>query len=317
MTLLKKRDAGSLKNRRSGFSMVELMVVIVIIAILAALILPAINASVLSARISEVQSDISSISNGVTAFKVRFKVEPPSSITLYEGSGGWTGDAVSRRTIKRLWPQFNFNLARDMDGDGATSGSFTLSGAECLVFFLGGRFDPASGALRGFSKNPANPFAMDNGTRDGPFFEFDGGYDVNAKKFTGRLVDSDSNNLPEYTDTLSTHLKPYVYYSSNGGTAYRVNDNTGLMSGPYFRDAALKQPYASDSFQIISPGPDGEYGRGGAIDSEDANGDGSLQTGEDTNGNGVLDTTRTSVLTGTRLVEQDNITSFGSGALSR
>jgi hypothetical protein len=87
----------------------------------------------------------------------------------------------------------------------------------------------------------------------------------------------------------------------------------------YFKDGSLKNPYKSDSFQLISPGFDFEYGQGGTLDNEDKNGDGILQTAapnnEDANGNGILDTATSQVLSGTRAFEKDNLTNFHTGEL--
>jgi len=308
-------------GKQTAFTLVEIMIVLVIVAILAALILPAVQNAMVTARISQVSSEFQSISASITEFKTRFKTEPPSSIRLHEAPSGtattpptnWATDALSRRTIKGIWPQFDFSVSRDINGDGDLTDTFTLEGSECLVFFLGGMVDGSSGAFRGFSKNPANPLAIDNGTRDGPFYEFDGGIDPTTKQPTGRLVDTDGDTLPEYLDSLPSQSQPIVYFSSNGGNGYRITDDDSIA--PYYRDGGKKQAYNNDGFQLISPGPDAAYGTGGPLDSEDIDGNNTLDSGEDTNGNGDLDTERDRVLTGTREPEQDNITNFHSGRL--
>ncbi|MDA0920459.1 MAG: hypothetical protein O2945_15425, partial [Planctomycetota bacterium] len=182
---------------------------------------------------------------------------------IHETASAWGSAPRDRRIIKQIWQQFDFTLNRDFNGDSDTTDTITLDGAECLVFFLGGMVDGTSGALRGFSKNPRDPFAIDNGSRDGPFFEFLGGFDVTTRAPTGRLVDTDGDGAPEYLDTLASQLNPYVYFSSYDGAGYRAADNSGRIAGPYYKDAALKVPYNADSFQLISPGRDFQYGTGG------------------------------------------------------
>lgn len=299
--------------QRHAFTLVELMIVLVIIGILAALILPAVQSARVTARIAQVSAELRSIEASITEFKVRFKKNPPSSVVIHEDPTSWANDALNRRTIQGLWPQFNFSLSRDINGDGDTSDSLTLEGSECLVFFLGGMIDGQSGAFRGFSKNAANPLAIDNGTRDGPYYEFNGGIDPTTKQPTGRIVDTDADTLPEYLDSLPSQNLPIVYLSSNGGLGYRAADDDSII--PYYRDGAKQQAYNNDGFQLISPGPDAAYGSGGALDTEDTNGNGTLDAGEDTNGNGILDAERSRVLTGTRESERDNITNFHSGRL--
>lgn len=301
------------RPHRSGFTLIEVLIVIVIIGILAALILPAVNRARMRAQIARVQSELESMKASITDFKVRFKNTPPSNITLHEAPAGWASDALSRRTIKTLWPQFDFSVTRDVNGDGDSTDSFNMEGSECLVFFLGGMIDGTSGAFRGFSKNPGNPLALDNGTRDGPFFEFLGGIDPTTKTPTGRITDSDGDSLPEYLDPLASQLLPIIYLSSNGGLGYRATDDDSIA--PYYRDGARRDPFNADGFQLISPGFDFSYGTGGPLETEDANGNGVLDPGEDTNGNGTLDKTRSQILTGSRAGEQDNITNFHTGQL--
>lgn len=298
------------RHPRFGFSLIELMIVLVIIGILAALILPALGSARRTAQIARVQSDMESLKASITQFKVRYGVDPPSSVTLYPPGTAWS-NAQSRALIKRIWPQFDFDNSGGLNVaafSGATS--MTLTGAECLTFFLGG-IRGASGALIGFSKNPRLPFT-EGGSRDGPFFEFDGGYDTSSSKWTGRLVDLNGNDVPEYLDPLTSQTKPYLYFSSYGGTGYRA-DNGSVLA--YFKDGNQANPYKADSFQLISPGFDFEYGKGGVLDNEDKNANGTLDAGEDTNGNTTLDTKTAQILSGTRVAEQDNITNFHTGEL--
>jgi prepilin-type N-terminal cleavage/methylation domain-containing protein len=280
--LARKTHLTSDRPWRAGFSLIELMIVLVIISILAAFILPAVMSSGQTVRVFEVNNEMEKFKASITQFKVTFGVEPPSSITIWETAAGWQSNPRDRRIIKQLWPQFDFGYTAlvppgqfDFDLDG-TFTSVPLDGAECLVLFLGGIVDVSSGALHGFSKNPRNPFANDYGSRDGPFFEFKGGFDVSGLSLTppilpvptGRLVDTDGDSLPEYLDTLPSQTQPYVYFSSYGGAGYRNADNSGRITAPYFKDALSKVPYNQDSFQLISPGLDYQYGSGGQFDPD-------------------------------------------------
>ena len=219
--------------------------------------------------------EIRSLERAVLDFKKRFKVAPPSLIYLCENPDDWEAEPYSRRIVKRIWPQFNYALERDLNRDGDSSDRVVLDGAECLVFFLGGVVDPDSGQLRGFSKNPANPFAIDNATRDGPFFEFQGGQI--DRVFAGRLIDADGDEFPEYADQFHgaswpAGQVPYVYLSSDDGVGYSEADVDAVahLSASPLKSWYVKgpdAPFKPDSYQIISAGPDGLFGDGGLVEN--------------------------------------------------
>ncbi len=282
---------------RGGFTLLELLIVIVIIALLAGLLLPAINAASQKARMGRVRQEISQLEASIVAFKNRFGIEPPSQFRLYDDFSWYlVDDAAGAGTpqdqarlksvgvIRRLWPQFDFSLARDWDGDGdtttqATEG-YTLTGAECLVFFLGGIIDTGAGLpnLTGFSKNPRAPFAASTGTRDGPFYEFA------ASRIQDRITTAMGGNdlIPEYVDSLGVEKLPYLYINSNDGSGYDAShlplaipfDNVAteglqLRDGIYRQSETANSFYKPKTFQIISPGFDGDYGHGGVYEEDD------------------------------------------------
>lgn len=302
---------------RSGFSLIELVVVILIIAILASLILNGVMAARTTALSAAAASDIKNLEKAIGDFKLKFGVEPPSSITLYEDPAGWAKrnppntvaqvqeSARSRAIIRQIWPQFDFTLRREINGDRdpTPDDEISLQGAECLAFFLGGVCStdmmdqtgatiasgpPANSPVKkwiplGFSINPSNPFAR-GGTRVGPFVELDSDRLINIDG------DTDPEGAPEYLDTLPGQTKPLIYASSYDGRGYRASD---LVTGPgcTFTSVYTKtggQPYNPKSFQIISAGFDSDYGTGG-----------------------VFDTT----LPANRSMERDNITNFKGGRL--
>lgn len=232
-------------------------------------------------RESRVVTDIKSLENALADFKANFGDYPPSRITLYANAEGWNSDRRSKAIVRRFWPFFDFN-------DPAYPESFfekdetkkSLNGSECLVFFLGGVSDEKAGLI-GFFKNPAKPFSPAASSRLGPFFEFD----------RARLTDINNNGLWEYADSFPDREKPFVYYSAYDGRGYNANDKTFGLA-PYQKpDGEAWEP---KSFQIISPGKDGEYGTGGVYDPKAVNKD----------------------LIEKRKAERDNITNFSSGRLA-
>lgn len=309
---------------RTGFTLIELMVVIVIIAILIGLLVPAVMTARSRARDVEVRSDIAKLEDAIAKFKVTYGTEPPSQLTLYATPAGWELTAVSRRhkgLIKQLWPQFNFSNCGGLSNGTnfpapwpVTQTTLDLSGSECLVFFLGGLVSQSSGAFSGFSKDPQLPFGAGT-TREGPFFEFNGSLITTVmtagdSAWNGRLTDKDGDWFPEYRDPLTQQQSPYLYF--NGTSGYRTDfgtagtppwHNTDNYGGPasmsinnaYYSNInlmtspAMSAPHKPKGIQIISPGADGQYGVGGLFNPASP---------------GALG-----------LYDRDNITNFHSGRL--
>lgn len=304
---------------RRGFTLVELLAVITILSILLAFLLPAVINSRRAGQIVQVKTDIGTLAGAIASFKQDFGMEPPSTITLYESLAGWNGAGAvaSRATISRLWPQFDFSVLRDYNNDGDNNDSLTLSGAECLVFFLGGVLD-SSGQPAGFSRNPANPFDATPGTNRQTFLTFTSDRLIPAQTAGGTTI------TYTYADPITGTRVPYLYASSNDGQGYNesssdfssanVKDLRGPVSTvytPYYyrqQDSSGAPPYTTPywnktGYQIISAGLDRRFG-------------------------GPLSTTPTppfqlggayqkgSLLPVTRDCERDNITNFSDGVLA-
>ncbi|MBS0262759.1 MAG: prepilin-type N-terminal cleavage/methylation domain-containing protein [Planctomycetes bacterium] len=290
---------------RRAFTLVELMVVIVIISILMALIIPAtmkVRERVIEGRVA---TEIKQLESGVSAFKAKYGVEPPSQFRLYLTQAGWNSDPASMALVRRIWPNFDYTMG-DAQSNGAAAGvnypSFwwgmsangtkpiAFNSGECLLFFLGGVI-PVQGPNQipvGFAKNPSYPFAppATSSNREGPFFELT---DVS------RIKDFDGNGLNEWYDSIPNQTAPYLYFSSYEGSGYRVaGTGSELPTGstlvdvyrifsPSGTNTTIPQAGPSNgtivgsqtlpaqkpqSFQIISPGYDGKYGTGGVYNPQ-------------------------------------------------
>ncbi|MBW3539955.1 MAG: prepilin-type N-terminal cleavage/methylation domain-containing protein [Planctomycetes bacterium] len=307
------RHSQSPTARRAAFTLIELLMVVVIISLLIGLLLPAINSVVISAREARVTTEIQQLATAMHDFKAKFGFEPPSRIVLFEDGGQWmanTADArASRATLRKMFSQIafdidrNFNLRNgiELDPDGDNAPGVTLTGAECLVFFLGG-VRSSTGEIIGFSKNPVNPLdpnSAGTGNRLGPFYP-----ELNS----GRLVDIDDDGMPEFLDPLPNQTLPYIYASSNGGRGYhtadlivdgRQNPPAVRMLNVYRQGAApTATPFNRQSFQIISPGYDADYGTGGYFDPDNPDASLATPTGRDAE------------------AERDNLTNFHGGRLA-
>ena len=281
-------SSGTSRPARPAFTMLELLIVIVIIGILMSLLIPAIRGTFSRRDTVRVVAEITQLEQALLGFRQRFGEYPPSSLVIPAVGGSWSPE--DRAKVRAIWPEFDFTT----NGGLGNTEALKLSGAECLVFFLGGIESGTAGssaALSGFSKNPQTPWTP-SANPDGPFMEFS----------LGRLSDVDSDQLFEYLGPLEGVDTPYLFICAAGKKMNRDNDNYIRSLGgatfttidddydvfdPLGPDASrnmqmcyLKsdgtdsgsglsdnQPYRADSFQLIYPGADGEYGTGGVWQS--------------------------------------------------
>lgn len=260
---------GNAVRPRAGFTLLEMLAVILIIAILIAVAFPAYTAVMTNARIATAKSEMATVSTSIAEFKSKFNVEPPSYIS-FVGASPAALPASTKAMLRQMFPQIDLSAGSPVMGSLATAGIWgkEVKGSEALVFFLGGvrLYDTAASELTneliGFSKNPMNPFAQPapgQSNRLGPFFEFD----------SSRLVDTEAtpDNLLEYVDKLPGQSKPLLYLSTARTGGYVKSDVEGVAAAwePYKKSATTY--WNPNTFQIISPGFDGDYGVGGVYDS--------------------------------------------------
>jgi hypothetical protein len=275
---------------------------------------------------------VNRIATAVTNFKADYGVDPPSSIVLCENQAGWNANSRSRGLIREIWPQFDFTMNRDLNQDGDTTDTFALESGETLVFFLGGlpvrdnSTNPPTFSLLGFTKNPQNPFSLaSNANRAKSAYDFESGRLVDLDDLNGDGT-PDGDGFPEFLDSYPGQRNPIIYFSSYGGTSYRLADYPGnapafqATPGPvdktlpinwYMQGTnAASPPFNAKSFQIISPGMDGNYGPGGPYVANAAT---PLPAWSRTSTPAAP--TDVSVTAAEREAERDNITNFGNGKL--
>jgi len=334
---------------RNVMTLVEMVIVVGVIAILCVCLILAVRPAKGYGTVAEASMEIRILEHAISQFKMIYGMEPPSRIRLYEAGVGphsWSSHAGSfeepvtkatvthdserlrsREWIQRIWPDFDFKLARDLVGDGDTTDVIELNGAECLVFFLAGIVENGGKQykLTGFSKSATDPFApaseTENTSANGPNSEsekaatneLEAGPEEQSAARIGPFFEFELSRLRPsvnplamgalvYIDPLGDHTAPYVYVSSYAGKGYERPD-LFTMSQNYLKDvyvlpadpAAESEPpkaQKSPSFQIISPGLDRMYGSGGLFDPTIEN-------------NGLSDRR-----------DDDNLTNFSTGILN-
>jgi prepilin-type N-terminal cleavage/methylation domain-containing protein len=263
---------------RAAFTLVELLVVLTIIALLMALLLAAVlRVYGLGATVKN-RNDLSQLSESVKSFETSFGVRwVPSRIRLrekldYDMTNPYEVDSYQYLTT--LFPKLKGQLQSsanppyywvDWNGNSTVDANpVDLEGDQCLVFFLGGI--PATGSppgVLGFSVDPADPSVSPSTTNNrlGPYFTFK----------SNRLVDRTGNGFYSYLDSYGGNYFAYFscYRVPNGYGRYAVlfgSDCNGLGVSPYAEVVGGTPRFLNpDSFQIVSAGRDGRFGRGSLV----------------------------------------------------
>ena len=234
---------------RSGFTLVELLVVIVIIGILAALLTGAVVAARLAARRAVIRSDISQLEMALERYKNEVGEYPPDFSYLNNDDDSTTdtdeeiaAKRVLTRHLRKRFPRYTGNWDTFVAAVGAsyfdnagTPGDTSddipldlnrLDQSSALVFWLGGLPERARGTRpAGFSADPARPY-LTGRPRTEPFFDFDEEkLEFAASGFLRyRYVPDLPAGLPE---------APYVYFRS---ARHNVSGNNSYLFT--FRDTA-------------------------------------------------------------------------------
>jgi prepilin-type N-terminal cleavage/methylation domain-containing protein len=237
------------RNRPTGFTLVELLVVIVILGLLIGLLLPAIMGAVRKAREAAVTAEINVLAQALADFKGKYGEYPPSRIVVAEdgdyttGTGGNLSGAPallvprSLAAFRRYWPRMRFKTDPsaapvftaaaitagnwyDFNGNHAFDAPYVLFGHECLVFFLGGipqETVTAGGksegwGMTGFGKNPLNPMTSATPPPTGSAWPYSGARTTPIHEFkAGQLV-------PVYNATLPPPGLSFPSYTDSIGS---------------------------------------------------------------------------------------------------
>jgi len=231
-------------HRRSGFTLVEVLVVIMIIALLAGLLTPAVMKSMSSSRAAAVKAEIELLNTALMNYKNEYGSFPPSDMRgLWNGSSANTTHPVYKH-LQRIFPRIN-----EPTTGGAASPYFwmaQMSPAQAMVFWLQGFFDdPQYPLTNGSTLTASMPRAGTSTANRKKLFDFDesrlyaamggvvtpagntGGYwNISGSPIappSPQSFDTRNNastafarDYPVYFPNQASAGLPYVYFSSGG-----------------------------------------------------------------------------------------------------
>jgi prepilin-type N-terminal cleavage/methylation domain-containing protein len=101
-------------RRQSGFTLIEMLIVIIVLGILAMIIVPQITVSTDDAKVSTLQSSLSGIRSAVEIYYVQHSNVYPGEVDHTDGSGAPANDTAAATA-------FVHQLTRYSDSDGETT----------------------------------------------------------------------------------------------------------------------------------------------------------------------------------------------------
>ncbi len=248
-------------DRPSGFTLVELLVVVMIIATLAALVTPAVMQSLSKARNSAIKAEIDLLHMALMNYQSEYGVLPPCvEPEAYWDTNQYKKGGPSAKHLQRLFPRCAQPEVQ-LNTTSASGSPVRLTQMNSLVAWL-----------TGFTPSPTAPLV--------------------PAALRVKLFDFDQSRIDSSTTAYFPSGKkgsPYIYFDASSYQTAATNtftDGTNVYT-PVRRlspnpATGVTEFFNPTSFQILCAGRDEQWG-------EDLNCNGVLDTGEDVNGNGVLD----------------------------
>lgn len=281
-----RRVQSDQRRPRSGFTMVEILIVITIIAILMALLLPAVMRAIGTGDRTQNFSQVNEIGAAIGLAKQKLNLPqiPPGPFRLKSVYTGTEGELLY---LTAAWPDVPWTSGGYYLPLPSGVTQITLDTNQTLVFFLTGGTITNGGNVNapfvGFSTNPANPFLPANpgDKRIGPFLQSSAknyavyGSTLYRSPIFGATADQAQNSKGQaVTETVTAATQsppqawlvdpygmPYAYFAALNGLANMyyapphstsIALNTGI-SQSYTVNGYTVSPYMQSTSTFFNP----------------------------------------------------------------
>lgn len=207
-------------TRRSGFTLVELLVVLLIVGMLAAILTPVVMQSLAKARNAGIKAEIDMLHMAIMNYKNEYGSFPPCADVAVNGSTG-----LVARHVQRLFPR-----------------------APVAVLPTGGDINPSTaivGWLAGYTENPVDPVGIGTGGKRMKLYDFD------QPRVAGMLYHPSQKPNAPYLYIDNTH------YDDGNGSPLTIAAFGGTYGAERDASGAYFNP---ETFQILCAGRDETWG---------------------------------------------------------